>query len=80
MDTVAEIVDAVKKGSTNAGAMAQAVGRRLATPGVQQLNGTLDWSQKAIDGDAARADGAEAPGTLAGAVLVELETVAADGA
>ncbi len=66
MDTVAEIVDAVKKGSTTARDMAQAVGRRLATPGVQQLNATLDWSQEALDGDAAHADGAGTPGPLAG--------------
>ncbi|MCZ6756362.1 MAG: Asp-tRNA(Asn)/Glu-tRNA(Gln) amidotransferase subunit GatA [Gemmatimonadetes bacterium] len=66
MDTVAEIVAAVKEGNTTAGAVAQEVGRRLATPEVQQLNATLDWSQEVLDGDAARADGAAAPGPLAG--------------
>ena len=66
MDTVAEIVAAVKEGNTTARAVAQEVGRRLATPEVQQLNATLDWSQEVLDGDAARADGAAAPGPLAG--------------
>ena len=66
MDSVAEIVAAVKEGGTTAGAVAHSVGGQLGTPEVQQLNATLDWSQGVLDGDAARADAAETPGPLAG--------------
>jgi len=66
MDTVAEMVAAVKDGRTTAGDAAHAVAGRLATPEVQHLNATLDWSQAALDRDAANADGAETPGPLAG--------------
>ena len=66
MDSVAETVAAVKEGGTTARALAHGVGERLATPEVQQLNATLDWSQEVLDGDADRADAAETPGPLAG--------------
>jgi len=66
MNSVAEIVDGVKEGRTSAAAVAGGVGGQLAAPEVQQLNAVLDWSQEALDEDAARADAAETYGPLAG--------------
>lgn len=66
MESVAETAAAVKAGSTTAGDVARAVGDHLATPAIERLNATLDWSQEVLDRDAANADSADVPGPLAG--------------
>ena len=48
----------------SAAAVAQETGRRLRQ--AEPLNAVLDWSQALLDAEAARADGMERPGALAG--------------